>query len=150
MVILDTKYLKTEGEKPKGRLQFSIYEDFIVQYTLSGPVDRLLVQHFELIHKEAVGKMKKAEGEWGSFVVFHDVSKISDGAVEEMEKYLSDLGRRGKLSTHMAVVYPDDLPISQMEKDAFMGCLVRVGVTCQSFIREEDALSWLRVYTEKG
>ena len=147
MVILDTKYLKTDGEKPKGRLQFSIYEDFIVQYVLSGPVDRLLVEHFGLIHQEAVDKMKKTEGLWGSFVVFRNATKITDGGVEEMEKYLAELGERGKLSSHMAVVFPNDLPLSVEEKDAFLDCLVRVGVTCQAFAREEEALIWLRSYT---
>ncbi len=146
MIILDTKHIEYDGPRPQGRLQYRIYEDFIAQYTLSGPVDRLLMKHFAAIHREAVGKMKKARGTWGSFVVFHDVDSVSDGALEELGNYLSKLGETGKLSSHMAVVYPRDLPLSVAEQEAFLDCLVGVGVTCRSFWGEQEALNWLRFH----
>ncbi|NVK17685.1 MAG: hypothetical protein HWE30_03190 [Methylocystaceae bacterium] len=143
MIILDTDFAPWEGERPKGRVQFSVYDEQVLMYVISGRIDKNLFDVFSSIHGPALKKIKHGGGRWYAMFVFSDVTEVTDEALDVLHYYLVALKEKQLLSQYAALVFPDEYFFSKDKQAAFLECYTTAGATSKGFQRENDALDWL-------
>jgi hypothetical protein len=143
MIILDTDFAPWEGERPTGRVQFSVYDERVLKYVISGCIDKTLLDVYASIHEPALQKIKQEGGRWYAMFVFKNVTEVTDEALDAIYHYLTDLKEKRLLSQYSALVFPNEMTISKDKQLAFMECFNKAGACCKSFDRESVALDWL-------